>query len=231
MFDSKCEPKARKRITFCSLKHQQSSSSRLEESNENFTLSKLFTISPRLSAQCINNYQAHQILSPAVETFLTTPLMTPTDSSFGGTVYQQQFQSPLNTPLTFEDILKTSFPMAAMSPLEQVPISHSPSFGSIGMARDLSVTSASGKVTKKRREHYLNHQELLAEVEEKRRRNTESARRSRAKKLERVQELERLLAESEKARQEMAKQLADLVAEKQQWQKQKQEESQATEIF
>ncbi|KAJ3272077.1 hypothetical protein HDV01_005942 [Terramyces sp. JEL0728] len=215
---------------FCSLSPKQSSSSKLEETNENSNLTNLFTISPKVNAQCTNKYQA-QLLSPAVETYLTTPILNPMDSSYGGTVFGQQFQSPLNTALTFEDILQTEFPMAAMSPLGQVPISHSPSFGSVGMARDFSVASTAGKVAKKRREHYLNHQELLAEVEEKRRRNTESARRSRARKLERTYELERLLAESEQARQEMAKQLADLVAEKQQWQQQKREGTLTSEIF
>ncbi|KAJ3250993.1 hypothetical protein HK103_007059, partial [Boothiomyces macroporosus] len=58
--------------------------------------------------------------------------------------------------------------------------------------------------------------------EEKKRRNTESARRSRARKLERVQELERRLAESERLCQEMAAQVEALKQEKQTW-KQKQD--------
>ncbi|KAJ3251704.1 hypothetical protein HK103_002192 [Boothiomyces macroporosus] len=152
-----------------------------------------------------------------------------------------------SAPSSFEEFLQTEFPLPQMessTPVEMTPqfapvdmtpffapVDMTPLFTSVDMAHVSSVStvfsplqmarnlSTSG-VSKKRREYTMNHQELLADVEERRRRNTESARRSRARKLERVQELERRLAESEKIRQEMAGQLAQLLAERQQRQAQ-----------
>jgi hypothetical protein len=72
------------------------------------------------------------------------------------------------------------------------------------------------KLTKKRKEHMMDRDELLRQVEDKRRRNTESARRSRERKSMKMNELERLLTESEEKRKALELQVQQLLAEKQQ---------------
>jgi hypothetical protein len=72
------------------------------------------------------------------------------------------------------------------------------------------------RLTKKRKEDLMDRNELVRQVEEKRRRNTESARRSRERKALKMNELEQLLKESEDKRKALEAQVQQLLAEKQQ---------------
>ncbi|KAJ3267924.1 hypothetical protein HDV01_002087 [Terramyces sp. JEL0728] len=104
--------------------------------------------------------------------------------------------------------------MPMMTPQAQL-LSMTPMFQPIAPAFTLATTMAALPDNKRKADED-------AAKEEKKRRNTESARRSRAKKFERVQELERRLAESERMCKEMAAQVEALKQEKLVW-KQKQD--------
>ncbi|KAJ3254647.1 hypothetical protein HK103_007057 [Boothiomyces macroporosus] len=118
-------------------------------------------------------------------------------------------------PITAENLFGYSPSTIAASPLQSIS-TPAPSIVNTPLQKPRKRKSIVGQ--KKRKEQTLNHEQLLADIEEKRKRNTDSARRSRERKALRVLELERQLAASENQRKIIQQQLDQLIAEKKAWQ-------------
>lgn len=118
-------------------------------------------------------------------------------------------------PITAENLFGYSPSTIAASPLQSIS---TPAPSTVNTPLQKPRKRKSIVLQKKRKEQTLNHEQLLADIEEKRRRNTDSARRSRERKALRVLELERQLAASENQRKIIQQQLDQLVAEKKAWQ-------------
>ncbi|KAJ3268946.1 hypothetical protein HDV01_002085 [Terramyces sp. JEL0728] len=118
-------------------------------------------------------------------------------------------------PLTADNIFAFSPSTLVESPLQSIS---TPAPSTVNTPLQKPRKRKLAAVQKKRKEQILNHEQLLADIEEKRKRNTESARRSRERKTLRVSELERQLAASENQRKIIQQQLNQLIAEKQSWQ-------------
>ncbi|KAJ3305513.1 hypothetical protein HDV03_001379 [Kappamyces sp. JEL0829] len=131
--------------------------------------------------------------SPMAETPMVSPLDLFLDPQLASPFVDQTFEVPMLR--SFSTSSSATVPGALLTPAwSPVTVSAPP-------------PPAESK-SRKRKEQDMSHDELLNSVEDKRRRNTESARRSRAKKLERMQELEAQVNELSKENAKMKALLA-----------------------
>ncbi len=202
-----------------------------------FTLENLLALSANASQQeCQLLPELTPLLSPPLEElFLDYPLNYQIDNMFmpGVNVSNTDF---LNTtapatpasyvPATLDflnwnsPVSNTSMPSPPLiSPVDMQMNEMIPMMITSSNSSNSSVVSKMSiqRVQKKHKEETMDRSELIAHVEDKRRRNTESARRSRVRKALRLNELEQSLEKSEQRVLELERQVAQLLAEKQQW--------------
>ena len=136
------------------------------------------------------------------------------DSAYGGSPNMQVASPSLFSPFADASLVSSPLlfsPSSDDSVSMTRTISNASTNSTVTVAADQEVaqttaksTASSTRVGKKRRESTMSHQELVNAIEDKRKRNTESAARSRARKMQKMNELETIVdglrAENDKLR-------------------------------